>query len=275
MPLLPDRAGRRPWFITRKQLSWLHQLEKSIQPTLSSLIRYRTETLAEFDEYPLSVSFCELISLEEFEEQSLSYTQQCLRELYSDMEQNPSICKRALRNQKQMEKEAAGLISYLKAKIFWALQGDLNYSNSVGDAEMKEKALQLRRDMQIANNYAHAAKTGKGKHRKQHTLQGRFNQLHSKVPEPPKFTMPRVFGPFPEVMNKQVERATTSSPDLKYWWTDLKTVSQKSMANSHPIVLSLGGTYSSLQADKYIIKPQNTNFQDWSLLSTCIAGSFF
>lgn len=115
MPLLPDRAGGRPWFITRKQLSCLHQLEKNIQPTLSSLIRYRMETLDEFDnEYPLSVSFCKLISLEEFEEQSLSYTQQCLHELYSDMEQNPRICERALRNQKQTENEAAGLISYLK-----------------------------------------------------------------------------------------------------------------------------------------------------------------
>lgn len=73
------------------------------------------EILDEFDdEYPLSMSFCKLISLEDFEEQSLSYTQQCLCELYSNMEQNPRICERALRKQKQMEKEEAGLISYLK-----------------------------------------------------------------------------------------------------------------------------------------------------------------
>lgn len=73
------------------------------------------EILDEFDnEYPLSVSFCKLISLEEFEKQSLSYTQQCLHELYSNMEQNPMICERALRKQKQVEKEEAGLISYLE-----------------------------------------------------------------------------------------------------------------------------------------------------------------
>lgn len=115
MPLFADRAGGRPWFITRRQLYCLHQLTESIHPTLSSLIRYRMEILDEFDnEYPLSISFCKLISLEEFEEQSLSYTQQCLHELYSNMEQNPRICERALRKQKQMEKEEAGLISYLK-----------------------------------------------------------------------------------------------------------------------------------------------------------------
>lgn len=66
------------------------------------------------NEYPLSVSFCKLISLEDFKEQSLSCTQQYLHELYSNTEQNPRICKRALRKQKQMEKEEAGLISYLK-----------------------------------------------------------------------------------------------------------------------------------------------------------------
>ncbi|KAM9625062.1 uncharacterized protein ACIBXB_018730 isoform 2-T2 [Morphnus guianensis] len=191
MPLFADRAGGRPCFIARKQLYCLHQLKESVHPALSSLIRYRMEILDEFDnEYPLSISFCKLISLEEFEEQSLSYTQQCLHELYSNMEQNPRICERALRKQKQMEKEEAGLISYLKAKIFQALQGELNYSNYMGIAEMKEKVLQLRQDMQRVNNYAHAAKTGKGQHPRQpwgkkHTLEGGFSCLHSKVPESP------------------------------------------------------------------------------------------
>lgn len=73
------------------------------------------EILDEFDnEHPLSTSFCKLISIEDFEEQALSYTQQCLCELYSAMEQDPRICERALRKQKQKEKEEAGLISYLK-----------------------------------------------------------------------------------------------------------------------------------------------------------------
>ncbi|XP_062487183.1 uncharacterized protein LOC134170112 [Pezoporus occidentalis] len=200
------------------------------------------ETLDEFDEYPLSVSFCKLISLEEFEEQSLPTPSNACVNCTQDMEQSPRICKRALRNQKQMEKEAVGLIPYLKAKIFRVLQRDLNYCNSMGVAEMKDKVLQLRQDMQIANNYAHAAKTGRGQHRKKHALQDRLNQLHSKVPEPPKFTMPRFFGPFPEVMNKQGERASTSSPYLKYWWTGLKTVSQKRPPGNAPTPQSSGST---------------------------------
>ncbi|XP_050762889.1 uncharacterized protein LOC127023043 [Gymnogyps californianus] len=225
------------------------------------------EILDEFDnEYPLNVSFCKLISLEDFEEQSLSYTQQCLHELYSNMEQNPRICERALRKQKQMEKEEAGLISYLKAKIFQGLQGELNYSNYMGIAEMKEKVLQLRQDMQRANNYARAAKTGKGRHPRQsrgktHTLEGRFNRLHSKVPEPPKFTMARVFGPFPEVMNKQVDRATTSSPDLKYWWTGLTTVSQKRLLGNAPTPSQNAGSTGTKPAASVFNTPMSCKFQ--------------
>lgn len=73
------------------------------------------ETLDEFDdEYPLSMSFCKLISLEDFEEQSLSYTEQCLQELVTNMEQSPGICERVMRKRKQVEKEEAGLVSFLK-----------------------------------------------------------------------------------------------------------------------------------------------------------------
>ncbi|KAM6051432.1 uncharacterized protein LJ206_016770 isoform 2-T2 [Theristicus caerulescens] len=206
------------------------------------------------------------MSIEDFEEQSLSYTQQCLHELYSDMEQNPRICERALRKQKQMENEEAGLISYLKAKIFQALQGDLNYSNSMGIAEMKKKVHQLRRDMQRANNYARAAKTGKGRHPRQsrgkkHTLEGRFSHLHSKVPAPPKFTMPRIFGPFPAVVNKQVDRATTSSPDLKYWWTGLTTVSQKRLLGNAPTPSQNAGSTGTKPAASGFNAPMSRKFQ--------------
>lgn len=80
-----------------------------------SLAKRRMETLDEFDnEYPLSMSFCKLISPEDFEVQSLSYTEQCLQELYTNMEQSPGICERVMRKRKQMEKEASGLASFLK-----------------------------------------------------------------------------------------------------------------------------------------------------------------
>ncbi|XP_068510171.1 uncharacterized protein [Anas acuta] len=198
------------------------------------------ETLDEFDnEYPLSITFCRQISPEDFEEQSVSYTRQCLQELYAAMEQNPWVCERALRKQKQVEKEEAGLFSYIKAKIFWTLQGELNYSNYMDIAEMREKVCQLRRDMKRVNNYAQGAKTRKGRHTrhswgKMHTLGGGFSPLRSKAPEPPKITMPRVFGPFPKLTNQQVDRTTVSSPDLKFWWNGTATLNQKRLPGSDP-----------------------------------------
>lgn len=198
------------------------------------------EALDEFDnEYPLSTAFCKQISPEDFEEQSVSYTQQCLQELYSTMERNPRVCERALRKQKQVEQEKAGLLSYIKAKIFWTLQGELNYSNYMDIAEMKEKVCQLRQDMKRVNSYAQGAKTRKGRHPRQlwgkmHTLEGGFSPLRSKAPEPPKITMPRVFGPFPKITNKQMDRTTISSPDLKYWWNGAAAVNQKRLLGSAP-----------------------------------------
>ncbi|XP_068766917.1 uncharacterized protein [Struthio camelus] len=224
------------------------------------------ESLDEFDnEYPLSVSFCKLISTEDFEEQSLSYTQQCLHELFSAMEQNPGICERAVRKQKQMEKEEAGLMSFLKAKVCWTLQGELNYCNYVGFAEMQEKVSQLRRDMQRASNYARAAKTGKGQRARQlrgkkNPLEGGFSPFHSRIPETPKVTLPRVFGPFPDVVKKQVDRAAASSPDLKQKWAGVSMMSQKSMVDLRPIVLNPGGFYNSLQAGNCMNKLKHTNF---------------
>ncbi|XP_021268587.1 uncharacterized protein LOC110406421 [Numida meleagris] len=191
------------------------------------------EILDEFDnECALSVSFCKQVSPEAFEEQSVFYTKQCLQELFSKMEQNPRICERALRKQKQMEKEEAGMVSYIKAKICWTLQGELNYSNYMDIAELEEKVSQLRQRIQKVNNYAQGAKNRKGRYSrplcgKRYTLKGGFSPSCSKAPEPPKLTMPRVFGPFSEITNKQMDRATTSSPDLKCWWCGLTAVTQK------------------------------------------------
>lgn len=87
----------------------------ALLPALLSLVKCRMETLDEFDnEYPLNMSFCKLISPEDFEVQSLSYTEQCLQELYTNMEQSPGICERVMRKRKQIEKEEAGLASFLK-----------------------------------------------------------------------------------------------------------------------------------------------------------------
>ncbi|XP_074868435.1 uncharacterized protein LOC142022472 [Carettochelys insculpta] len=227
------------------------------------------ETLDEFDnEYPLSISFCKLISPEDFEAQSLSYTEQCLQELYTNMEQCPGICERVMRKQKQMEKEAAGLASYLKAKFFWTLQGEMNYCNSMGIAEMQEKVMQLKRDMQKVNNYAQAAKAVKVRCARQvagkkQALEGGFCPSQARASGSialPKFSMPRVFGPFPEQMSRQMDRATASNTDLKHLWAGVSTMNQKSMVDLHPIVLNPSGFHASLQAGKHINKLRYTSF---------------
>ncbi|XP_059569526.1 uncharacterized protein LOC132243550 [Alligator mississippiensis] len=227
------------------------------------------ETLDEFDdEYPLSMSFCKLISLEDFEEQSLSYTEQCLQELVTNMEQSPGICERVMRKRKQVEKEEAGLVSFLKAKFFGTLQGEMNCCNYVGIAEMQEKVAQLKRDIQKANSYARAAKSGKVRHPrhiagKHQALEGGFCRSHTSALQSasaPKVTMPRVFGPFPQLMNKQMDRATASNTDLKYHWAGVSTMNQKSMIDLHPIVLNPAGFYTSLQTGNHINKLRHTSF---------------
>uniref|UniRef100_A0A8C5RC74 Uncharacterized protein n=1 Tax=Laticauda laticaudata TaxID=8630 RepID=A0A8C5RC74_LATLA len=113
------------------------------------------ETLEEFDsEYPLVLSFCERISPQDYEGQSLSYTQKSLQELFTQMERKPSICERVVRKRKQAENERGSLGQYLKAKFFALLQGDVNYDNSLGEMEMEEKVEQLKREMEKANDYA-------------------------------------------------------------------------------------------------------------------------
>jgi len=65
---------------------------------------------------------------------------------------------------------------------------------------------QLQRLAKCDNQYIHGGSS---------TLEGRSSCLHSKVPEPPKFSVLRVFGPFPEVVKKQICQSEQS--DCKMW----------------------------------------------------------
>ncbi|XP_075754231.1 uncharacterized protein LOC112546813 isoform X2 [Pelodiscus sinensis] len=154
------------------------------------------------------------------------------------------------------------------AKFFWTLQGEMNYCNNVGIAEMQEKVMQLKRDMQKVNNYARAAKAVKMRCPRQMTgkkqaPEGGFCPSHTRASGstvPPMFTMPRVFGPFPELMSKQMDRTTVSNTDLKHLWSGVSTMNPKSMVDLHPIVLNPGGFHTSLQAGNHINKLRYTNF---------------
>ncbi|KAJ7309594.1 hypothetical protein JRQ81_007647 [Phrynocephalus forsythii] len=203
----------------------------------------RMEILDEFDnEYPLLFSFCERISPQDFESQALSYTQKALQDLYAQMEQDPGICERVARKRKQAENEGTSLAHYLKAKFFSMLQGDVNYSNALGELEMAEQVGRLKCEMEKANRYALAAKGASWRQseaRPRKTLPlGGFSpsQTQLRRPEPPE--MPRVFGPVPK---QQTELTAGSTSDLRQLWAGMSSVHQKSTVDLRPFMLNPGG----------------------------------
>lgn len=72
------------------------------------------EVLDEFDrEFPQSVTFCQLISEEDFERQATTYTERALRRLFRSLDRNPALAERVVRKSKQTECEQRGLLSFL------------------------------------------------------------------------------------------------------------------------------------------------------------------
>lgn len=72
------------------------------------------EVLDEFDsEFPQSVTFCQLISEEDFERQAATYTERSLRRLFRTLDRNPALAERVVRKGKQTECEQRGLLSFL------------------------------------------------------------------------------------------------------------------------------------------------------------------
>jgi hypothetical protein len=72
------------------------------------------EVLDEFDsEFPQSVTFCQLISEEDFERQAATYTERALRRLFRTLDRNPALAERVVRKGKQTECEQRGLLSFL------------------------------------------------------------------------------------------------------------------------------------------------------------------
>lgn len=119
------------------------------------------ETLEEFDrECPLVKTFCNLLSEEEFEQQTSCCTEQALQDLFKSMEENPTLYEKVIRRRKQEELERAGLKSLIKAKLFSAFEGDLNQCNAVTAAELRLRVNQLREDMKKVQTYAKEAKSG-------------------------------------------------------------------------------------------------------------------
>ncbi|XP_016059804.1 PREDICTED: COPII coat assembly protein sec16-like [Miniopterus natalensis] len=195
------------------------------------------EVLDEFDkEFPQSVTFCQLISEEDFERQAATYTERALRRLFRSLDRNPALAERVVRKVKQAECERRGPLSFLWAKFFCAVQGELNFCNRMGAQEMHQRLEHLKKGIHRVYLYSQDAKKKKRRRKPKVKKPGPIllrNQSTSPclpptllpppplplppplpppattipsvvAPPPPVYTMPRVFGPFPALRSKSV-----------------------------------------------------------------------
>ncbi|XP_015975664.2 uncharacterized protein LOC107497852 isoform X2 [Rousettus aegyptiacus] len=243
--------------------------EQSGQPG-QALSPSQMEVLDEFDsEFPQSVTFCQLISEEDFERQAASCTERALRRLFRSLDRNPALAERVVRKGKQAECEQRGLLSFLWAKFFTAVQGELNFCNSMGALEMHQRLEQLKRSIYRVHQYSQDAKKRrrkpKSKKQESNLLQSRLSSLclpptllpppplpppattmaSVVAPSSPVYTMPRVFGPFPALPRKSAEKLEVSSSEVKLNRTGLSQNPKRHMVDLNPLVLSPGDFHFS------------------------------
>ncbi|XP_036849100.2 uncharacterized protein [Manis javanica] len=244
------------------------------------------EVLDEFDgEFPQSVTFCQLISEEDFEWQAATYTEHALRRLFHSLDSNPALAERVVRRGKQAERERRGLLSFLWAKFVCAVQGELNCCNSVGALEMQQRLEQLKERIHRVHLYSQGAKK---KRRKPEPILLRDRPtsacLPSALPAPPSlpptatttaalaapaapvYTMPRVFGPFPVLPSESVENIEVSRSTVKLNWTSLSSNPKSHMVDLTPVVLNPGGVHFSYLAGN---SPDKLHGPDFPWTSAC------
>ncbi|XP_061025230.1 uncharacterized protein LOC133075148 [Eubalaena glacialis] len=239
------RARREPVLARRKG-------DSAGQPKPS-----RMEVLDEFDsEFPQSVTFCQLISEEDFERQAATYTERALRLLFRSLDRNPALAERVVRKGKQAECERRGLLSFLWAKVLCAVQGELNCCNSMGALEMHQRLEQLKRRIHRVYFYSQDAKKKRSKPKPKKPepilLRDRSTSpcllpppattMASMVaPSTPVYTLPRVFGPFPPLPSTSMEQLEVSRSEAKLNWTGLSSNPKSREVDLTPLVLNPGG----------------------------------
>ncbi|CAG5135938.1 unnamed protein product, partial [Candidula unifasciata] len=72
----------------------------------------------------MEVTYCKLVSDEQFEADTRSETDKALGELCMYLDQNPELYARVLRKRKQEEMESSGVFSYVKSKMMSLLHGE-------------------------------------------------------------------------------------------------------------------------------------------------------
>uniref|UniRef100_G1LQC1 Uncharacterized LOC100468117 n=1 Tax=Ailuropoda melanoleuca TaxID=9646 RepID=G1LQC1_AILME len=221
------------------------------------------EVLDEFDsEFPQSVTFCQLISEEDFERQAATYTERALRRLFRSIDRNPALAERVVRKGKLAEYEGRGLLSFFWAKFFCAVQGELNCCNSMGALEMHQRLEQLKRSMHRVHLLPGRPDAQPILLRDRSTspclpptllppppLPSPATTMVSVVaPSPPVYTMPRVFGPFPPLPSKSMEKLEVAKSEVKLNWAGLSSNPKRYMVDLTPLVLNPGGFHFSYLA---------------------------
>ncbi|XP_046277245.1 uncharacterized protein LOC124077063 [Marmota monax] len=226
------------------------------------------EVLDEFDsEFPQSVTFCQLISEEDFERQAATYTERSLRRLFRTLDRNPALAERVVRKGKQTECEQRGLLSFIWAKFMCAVQGELNQCNSMGTLKMHQRLEQLKRSIHRVHLYSQDAKKRKRKPKLKKPepilLRDRSTSpclpptplpppattmASVLAPSPPVYTMPRVFGPFSPLPSKSMEKLNISRSEVKLNWNGLSSNPKSHMVDLTPLVLNPGGFHFSYLA---------------------------
>ncbi|OBS63545.1 hypothetical protein A6R68_07953 [Neotoma lepida] len=231
------------------------------------------EVLDEYDnEFPQNVTFCQLISEDDFERQAATYTERALRRLFRSLDRNPALAERVVRKGKQTEIEQRGLLSSIWAKFVCAVQGELNQCNSMGALEMHQRLEQLKRRINRVHLYSQGAKKRRRKLKQKKADPILFRDqatspclppapLPPPMPPPPVttmasvvaaspsvYTMPRVFGPFPPLSGKQMEKLDISRSEVKLNWNGLSSTSKSHMVDLTPLVLNPGGFHFSYLA---------------------------
>ncbi|KAM9748438.1 uncharacterized protein ACBT57_011587 isoform 1-T2 [Dama dama] len=228
------------------------------------------EVLDEFDsEFPQTVTFCQLISEEDFERQAATYTERALRRLFRSLDRNPALAERAVRKGKQAECERRGLLSFLWAKASCAVQGELNCCNSMGALEMHQRLEQLKRRIHRVHLYSQDAKKRRRRWRPKKPervvlrdrstspclppalplptppLPPAASKASTAAPPPAVYTMPRVFGPFAPLPSTSLEKVEVSRSEVKLNWTCLSSNPKSHMVDLTPLVLNPGGFHFS------------------------------
>lgn len=75
--------------------------------------------LEEYDEAtPMKRMYCSrLLTDEEYEQETVDYTQKCLHELLGHLNENPEEYSKVMVKRKKEEAESSGLLSYMKVTL--------------------------------------------------------------------------------------------------------------------------------------------------------------